>query len=70
MLREISGSPLEAKYEPARDGDIRDSEADITLGRELLGYQPTVDFAEGLRRTFAWYQEAAAKAAAKLKAAQ
>jgi UDP-glucose 4-epimerase len=70
MLREISGSPLAAKYEPARDGDIRDSEADITLARELLGYQPTVDFAEGLRRTFAWYQEAAAKAAAKLKAAQ
>jgi UDP-glucose 4-epimerase len=68
MLREISGSPLAAKYEPAREGDILDSQADITLARELLGYQPAVDFAEGLRRTFAWYQEAAS--AAKLKAAQ
>jgi UDP-glucose 4-epimerase len=70
LLRQLSGSRLEAKYEPAREGDIRDSQADITLGRELLGYQPTVDFAEGLRRTFAWYQEAAAKAAAKQKAAE
>jgi len=70
LLREISGSRLKAKYEPPRDGDIRDSQADIMLGRELLDYQPTVDFAEGLRRTFAWYQEAAAKAAAKQKAAE
>jgi nucleoside-diphosphate-sugar epimerase len=69
LLREISGSKLEAKYEAAREGDIRDSQADITLGRELLGYHPTVDFPEGLRRTFAWYQESQAKALAKQKSA-
>jgi len=70
LLREISGNPLEAKYEPPREGDIRDSQADITLSRELLGYDPTVDFAEGLRRTFAWYQEAHVKALAKQKTAE
>ena len=68
LLREISGNELQAKYEPPRDGDIRDSQADITLGREVLKYDPTVDFPEGLRRTFAWYQESEAKAAAKQKA--
>jgi UDP-glucose 4-epimerase len=68
-LREISGNALEAKYEPTREGDIRDSQADISLSRELLGYEPTVDFAEGLRRTFAWYQEAHAKSLAKQKSA-
>jgi nucleoside-diphosphate-sugar epimerase len=68
LLREISGKPLEAKYEPPRDGDIRDSQADTQLARDLLNYETTVDFAEGLRRTFAWYQEAAAKALAKAKA--
>jgi UDP-glucose 4-epimerase len=68
LLRQISGCRLGTKYEMPREGDIRDSQADITLGRELLGYQPTVDFAEGLRRTFAWYQEAAK--AAKQKAAE
>jgi UDP-glucose 4-epimerase len=68
LLREISGNnEIQAKYDPPRDGDIRDSQADITLGRELLKYDPTVDFPEGLRRTFAWYQESEAKAAAKQK---
>ena len=67
LLREISGNSLEAKYDPAREGDIRDSQADLTLSRELLNYEPTVNFAEGLRRTFAWYQESQAKANARQK---
>jgi nucleoside-diphosphate-sugar epimerase len=67
LLREISGNALQARYEPARDGDIRDSQADITLSRELLGYEPAVNFADGLRRSFAWYQESQAKALAKAK---
>ena len=62
LLREIAGDNLEAKYQPARDGDIRDSQAGIALAHELLKYEPTVDFPEGLRRTFAWYKEAAARA--------
>jgi nucleoside-diphosphate-sugar epimerase len=67
LLREISGNPLVTRYDPPRDGDIRDSQADITLGRQVLGYETTVDFAEGLRRTFAWYQECQAKTLAKSK---
>jgi nucleoside-diphosphate-sugar epimerase len=67
LLREITGTNLEAKYDAPREGDIHDSQADITLGRELLGYDPTVNFAEGLRRTFSWYQDAHAKARAKAK---
>jgi len=62
LLREISGNSLDAKYDPAREGDIRDSQADLTLSREVLNYEPTVNFAEGLRRTFAWYKESQAKA--------
>jgi len=67
LLREISGAPLAAKNEPAREGDIRDSQADLTLSRDLLGYRPTVEFAEGLRRTFHWYQETEARARTKQK---
>jgi len=67
LLREITGESLEAKYEPAREGDIHDSQADIALSRELLNYEPTIDFPEGLRRTFQWYQDADAKARAKQK---
>ena len=61
MLQKISGKTVEAKYETAREGDIRDSLADIRLAQESLGYEPTVQFAEGLERTFAWYQAQHAK---------
>lgn len=55
-FRRISGKKLEAKYEPPREGDIRDSQADIALAREVLGYEPTVGFEEGLEKTFEWYR--------------
>jgi len=64
-LGKITGKTLEAKYEPPRDGDIRDSQADISQAREYLGYEPQVTFEEGLARTFEWYRETQAKAAAK-----
>lgn len=61
LLRRISGKRLEAKYEAPREGDIRDSQADITQARQFLGYEPTVMFEEGLQRTFEWYQTHHAK---------
>lgn len=51
----ISGKKLQPKYEPSREGDIRDSLADIRRARESLGYEPAVLFEEGLERTYAWY---------------
>ena len=64
-LRKITGKALEANYEPAREGDIRDSQADISRAREFLGYEPQVSFEEGLARTFEWYRGTQAKMAAK-----
>ena len=64
LLRKISEKPLEVKYDPPRDGDIRDSLADISQARNFLGYNPQVGFEEGLRRTFDWYRAVQAKAAA------
>ena len=43
---------VEAEYRPARAGDVRDSLADVSAARALLGYEPAVDVREGLRRTF------------------
>ena len=65
ILRRLSGKRVQAKYEPPREGDIRDSQADITAARELLGYEPTVRFEEGLERTYEWYREASARSATK-----
>jgi UDP-glucose 4-epimerase len=41
-----------------RPGDIRDSHADLSLARSLLGYKATVDFQTGLRRTVEFLREA------------
>jgi nucleoside-diphosphate-sugar epimerase len=56
ILRELTGYKDQPVYAPTRAGDIRDSLADIRLAQELLGYKPTVDFREGLRRTVEWYR--------------
>ena len=41
-------------FTPPRPGDVRDSQADISKAERLLGYRPSVPFAEGLRRTVEW----------------
>ena len=56
ILCGLTGYRGKPAYAPARAGDIRDSLADISLAKELLGYQPLVDFREGLRRTVDWYR--------------
>lgn len=57
ILKDLTGYRGEPAYESPRAGDIRDSLADITLARELIGYQPKVDFREGLKRTVEWYRK-------------
>jgi len=64
-LGKITGKRLEAKYEPPRDGDIRDSQADISQAREYLDYDPQVSFEKGLARTFEWYRSIQTKMTAK-----
>src|SRR6516165_7246111 len=61
-LREITGKPLQAKYDPPREGDIRDSQADISEARRCLGYEPQAGFEQGLQLTFGWYRESQQKA--------
>ena len=52
-LGALLGSRPEPEFRPARAGDVRDSEADIRLADELLGYRVIVPFREGLRSTVA-----------------
>ena len=59
ILCELTGFRGSPTYAPSRTGDVRDSLADIRLARELMDYQPQVDFREGLRRTVAWYRTGA-----------
>ena len=47
----ILGKPAEKEFLPPREGDVRDSLADVTEARRLLGFEPKIGLEEGLRRT-------------------
>ncbi len=55
LVKEITGSKVEAAYSKARAGDIRDSVADIGLAEEI-GYSPSYTMEEGLRDAIRWYR--------------
>jgi UDP-N-acetylglucosamine 4-epimerase len=50
-------SDFAATYREPRAGDIRDSLADISLAKNLLGYQPTKKFEEGLEETIEFFKK-------------
>jgi nucleoside-diphosphate-sugar epimerase len=54
-LCDLLGVKATAEYREARAGDVRDSQADISMAKQLIGYTPTVDLREGLEKTLAWY---------------
>jgi nucleoside-diphosphate-sugar epimerase len=55
-VRDLVGAKVEAIYAPPRPGDVKDSQADITKAKTLLGYAPIVSFEAGLDKTVAWYR--------------
>jgi UDP-glucose 4-epimerase len=55
-LNEVLGTNVEPEFAPPRPGDIRESMADITAARKWLGYEPQIDFLEGLRRSVDYYR--------------
>ena len=55
-LQRIEGLDLPAEYGPERAGDVRHSQADISLARADLGFEPAVGLEEGLRRTLDWFR--------------
>jgi nucleoside-diphosphate-sugar epimerase len=59
QLQEIEGVHIEPKFGPPRPGDVRDSQADTTAAVRDLGHAPRFNLEEGLRRTLAWYKQAA-----------
>jgi UDP-glucose 4-epimerase len=56
LLNGIFGQHVTPRYDPPRPGDVLDSRADISLARQVFGYEPTVQFEQGLRQTVEWYR--------------
>ena len=59
MAEAIGRPDLSPTYIAPRPGDVKHSLADLTKSRAELGYEPIVDFEDGLRATVQWYRDAA-----------
>ena len=56
-LQPLTSYSGQLKYGPARGGDVKHSLADVSKAEAGLGYRPSIDFEEGLRRTVEWYRK-------------
>jgi len=45
------------KYDQTREGDVKDSKANIKKAKKLIDFQPEINFVEGLKKTIDWYVE-------------
>lgn len=57
LLCDSLGMDVEPVFGPSRAGDIRHSNADISMTREMLGYDPDWNFARGIAAAIEWYRE-------------
>jgi UDP-glucose 4-epimerase len=56
LLGKIIGKKAKVNYRPARLGDVRDSQADISRAKSLLQYSPQISIEDGLRKTVDWFR--------------
>ena len=63
LVNRVVGTNLQAIFKDERAGDVKDSQADISKAKALLGYTPSVGLEEGLRHTLDWCRAESAAAA-------
>ena len=57
VMGEVVGVPPRIERLPMQPGDVRITSADCSLAKAEVGYEPTVNMREGIRRYFAWHRE-------------
>lgn len=57
MAKQLGKLDLTPEYRDERAGDVKHSLADLTRSKEMLGYEPVVDFETGLAKTVEWYAQ-------------
>ncbi|MBA3738689.1 MAG: SDR family oxidoreductase [Actinobacteria bacterium] len=57
LVAGFTQSEPEPVHTPPREGDVRWTEADVSLARSLIGYDPSTSIEEGLRRTVDWFRD-------------
>jgi UDP-N-acetylglucosamine 4-epimerase len=58
-IRDLIGTDVEPHYDESRPGDVKHSQADVSLAREFLEYVGEVDIDLGLEKTVKWYRDLA-----------
>lgn len=56
-ITELLGKDIKPVYVPPRAGDIKHSLADVSLAKEVIGYEPFVSFEAGINMAIDWYRE-------------
>ena len=57
VIDELLGKNVEPVYTDTRPGDVKHSLADVTLAKQVIGFEPILMFEDGLRRAIDWYRE-------------
>ena len=55
-IRELVGTDIDPIYDESRPGDVKHSQADISLAQKYLDYVGTIDLDQGLEKTVDWYR--------------
>jgi UDP-N-acetylglucosamine 4-epimerase len=56
-IRNLVGGNVEPTYRESRNGDVRDSLADISKAKAYLGYEPQMTMQEGMQPTLEWFKK-------------
>jgi nucleoside-diphosphate-sugar epimerase len=56
LIADAAGADVDAVHTGTRAGDVRMTQADVSLAGQLLGFVPTVPIDEGVRRTVDWFR--------------
>lgn len=57
MINDIVGKNIKPIYADSRPGDVKHSLADISLAKQIIGYEPVVPFKQGLEKAITWYRD-------------
>jgi nucleoside-diphosphate-sugar epimerase len=56
-IQELTAKNIKPEYSEPRPGDVRKTCADISKAKELLGWQPKINFKQGLKETVNWFKD-------------
>lgn len=57
LIEKFSNRKLDLEQRPDRIGDVAHTHADISKAKNIFGYNPEINFEEGMRRTIKWQGE-------------